>query len=197
MKISELEISGSWLVEFNKFEDNRGYFYESFRSDLISQQLNRPFDIKQTNTSFSSKGSLRGIHYALIPPSQAKFIQCQRGAIQDFVIDIRIGSPTFGKFQMIELNENLSQAIFIEEGLAHAFVAMQDQTLVTYYVNQTYNPNNEKGINPLDKELNISWPKIDLKLSKKDEQEITLSKAKELKLLPTFKESKEYIKSLI
>ena len=63
MKISELEISGSWLVEFNKFEDNRGYFYESFRSDLISQQLNRPFDIKQTNTSFSSKGSLRGIHY--------------------------------------------------------------------------------------------------------------------------------------
>ena len=180
-----------------KHEDNRGYFYESFRSDLISQQLNRPFDIKQTNTSFSSKGSLRGIHYALIPPSQAKFIQCQRGAIQDFVIDIRIGSPTFGKFQMIELNENLSQAIFIEEGLAHAFVAMQDQTLVTYYVNQTYNPNNEKGINPLDEELNISWPKIDLKLSKKDEQEITISKAKELKLLPTFKESKEYIKSLI
>jgi dTDP-4-dehydrorhamnose 3,5-epimerase len=196
MKFSELNISGSWLIEFNKFEDNRGFFYESFRSDFISEKLKRKFEIKQTNTSYSSKGSLRGIHYALIPPSQAKYIQCQKGSIQDFVIDIRIGSPTFGKFQMIELNEKSTKAIFIEEGLAHAFVAMQDKTLVTYYVNQTYNPDKEKGINPFDKELNITWPNLDLKLSAKDEKEISLKEAKNLNLLPIYSEAKNYINSL-
>lgn len=197
MKFNELNISGSWLIDFNRFSDNRGYFYESFRSDFLEKVLKRKFTITQTNTSFSSKGSLRGIHYALVPPSQAKFIQCQQGVIQDFIIDIRIGSPTFGKYQMVELNENSSKAIFIEEGLAHAFVALQDKTLVTYYVNQTYNPDREKGINPFDKELNISWPKIELQLSLKDEKEISLSKAKELNLLPSFDEAKNYIKSLV
>jgi dTDP-4-dehydrorhamnose 3,5-epimerase len=169
MRIDELKISGSWMIYFNRFPDNRGYFYESFRSDLLEKKLNRKFSITQTNTSISSKGSLRGIHYALVPPSQAKFIQCQQGAIQDFIIDIRIGSPTFGEYQMIELNEDTSNAVFIEEGLAHAFVALEDETLVTYYVNQTYNPDREKGINPFDQKLNILWPKINLKLSQKDQ----------------------------
>jgi dTDP-4-dehydrorhamnose 3,5-epimerase len=196
MKFSELNISGSWLIEFNKFEDNRGFFYESFRSDFISEKLKRKFEIKQTNTSFSSKGSLRGIHYALIPPSQAKYIQCQKGSIQDFIIDIRIGSPTFGKFQVIELSEKSAKAIFIEEGLAHAFVAMEDGTLVTYYVNQTYNPDKEKGINPFDEELNISWPNLNLKLSAKDEKEISLIEAKKLNLLPIYSESKKYVNTL-
>lgn len=196
MKFSELNISGSWLIEFNKFEDNRGFFYESFRSDFIFDKLKRKFEIKQTNTSYSSKGSLRGLHYALIPPSQAKYIQCQKGSILDFIIDIRIGSPTFGKFQMIELNEKSAKAIFIEEGLAHAFVAMQDETIVTYYVNQTYNPDKEKGINPFDKELNITWPNLDLKLSAKDEKEISLNEAKNLNLLPIYSEAKNYINSL-
>lgn len=197
MKINELSISGSWIIEFNKFKDIRGYFYESFRSDLLIKELQRNFIITQTNTSLSSKGSLRGIHYALVPPGQAKFIQCQHGAIQDFIIDIRIGSPTYGQYQMIELNEGSANAIFIEEGLAHAFVALEDNSVVTYYVNQTYNPEREKGINPFDQELNISWPKIDLKLSEKDQKEISLSKAKELNLLPSFNEVKSYIKTLV
>jgi len=196
MEITELDISGSWLIQFKKFEDNRGFFYESFRFDLLSKELMRKFDIKQTNTSNSSKGSLRGIHYALVPPSQAKYIQCQKGSIQDFIIDIRIGSPTFGQFQMVELNEKSANAIFIEEGLANAFVAMEDETVVTYYVNQTYNPEKEKGINPFDKELNISWPNLDLKLSPKDQNEITLQEASKLNLLPNFLESKKYIKSI-
>lgn len=196
MQIEELKISGSWLIKFKKFDDNRGFFYESFRADLLGQTLNRKFEIQQTNTSISSKGSLRGIHYALVPPSQAKFIQCQKGSIQDFIIDIRVNSPTFGKYQMVELKEDNPQAIFIEEGLAHAFVALEDKTLVTYYVNQTYNPSREKGINPFDKYLNISWPNLDLKVSEKDKKEIDLDEALKLNLLPTYEEAKNYIKTI-
>ena len=131
MKTSTLKISGSWLIEFQKFEDSRGYFYESFKEEDFQKQIGRQLSIKQTNTSSSSKGSVRGIHYALVPPSQAKLVQCQRGSIKDYVIDIRVGSPTFGEFEAIELNENSPTGLFIEEGLAHAFVALENNTFVT------------------------------------------------------------------
>jgi dTDP-4-dehydrorhamnose 3,5-epimerase len=197
MKAYPLSISGSWKIEFQKFDDSRGFFYESFNEEDFKNQIGRNLNIKQTNTSSSSKGSVRGIHYALVPPSQAKLVQCQRGSIKDYVIDIRIGSPTFGKFEEIELNESsAAAAIFIEEGLAHAFVALESQTVVTYYVTERYNPEREKGINPFDKTLNVKWPEIDLVLSEKDKQAISLEEAKSQGLLPTFDECKAFIKSL-
>jgi dTDP-4-dehydrorhamnose 3,5-epimerase len=196
MIIKPLEISGSWLIELNKFDDNRGYFFESFRFDLINNSLNRKFDVKQSNTSVSHKGTLRGIHYALNIPSQAKYIQCLQGCIEDFIIDIRVGSPTYGKFISIKLDAQKPQAIFIEEGLAHAFVSLLDNSIVSYNVNQLFNPSNEKGINPFDKTLSIKWPNIDLKLSTKDSNEISLEDAKNQNLLPDYLEMKNYIKSL-
>jgi len=196
MKATPLSISGSWLIEFQKFEDNRGYFYESFKEEEFSKLIGRRLNIKQTNTSSSSIGSVRGIHYALIPPSQAKLVQCQRGSIKDYVIDIRIDSPTFGKHETSDLNEKSAKAVFIEEGLAHAFVALENDTVVTYYVSEKYNPNREKGINPFDETLNINWPKIDLILSDKDKNAISLLEAKSQNLLPTYKECKEFINSL-
>jgi dTDP-4-dehydrorhamnose 3,5-epimerase len=196
VNINKLQIDGSWIIDFHKFEDHRGYFFESFKLNECVEGFARPLTITQANTSLSKKGSIRGIHYALIPPSQAKFIQCQKGSIIDFVVDIRIGSPTFGTFQAINLNSNNPQAVFIEEGLAHAFVALEDETIVTYLINQNYNPEREKGINPFDSQLSISWPKIDLILSKKDKNEISLSEAQKRGILPNYKECKEYIKSL-
>ena len=196
MKAYPLSISGSWKMEFQKFGDNRGFFYESFKEEDFKNQIGRNLNIKQTNTSSSSKGSVRGIHYALVPPSQAKLVQCQRGSIKDYVIDIRVGSPSFGKFEEIEINENSATAIFIEEGLAHAFVALENQTVVTYFVTEKYNPVREKGINPFDKTLNVKWPEIDLVLSEKDKQAISLEEAKSQGLLPTFDQCKAYIKSL-
>ncbi len=196
MKAHPLSISGSWKIEFNKFEDNRGFFYESFRKEDFENEIGRSLDIQQTNTSSSAKGSVRGIHYALVPPSQAKLVQCQRGSIKDYVIDIRVGSPTFGKFEEIQLNENSATAIFIEEGLAHAFVALENQTVVTYYVSEKYNPEREKGINPFDKTLNVKWPEIELILSEKDKDAISLEEAKSQGLLPSFDECKAFIKSL-
>lgn len=196
MKATPLSISGSWLIEFQKFEDNRGFFYESFKEEEFSKLIGRRLNIKQTNTSSSSIGSVRGVHYALIPPSQAKLVQCQRGSIKDYVIDIRIDSPTFGQHEIIDLNEKSAKAVFIEEGLAHAFVALENDTVVTYYVSEKYNPDREKGINPFDETLNINWPKIDLILSDKDKNAISLLEAKSQNLLPTYKECKEFINSL-
>ena len=196
MKAHPLKISGSWKIEFQKFEDNRGFFYESFKAEEFPRLIGRNFDIKQTNTSSSSKGSVRGIHYALVPPSQAKLVQCQRGSIKDYVIDIRIGSPTFGQFEAIDLDEKSANAIFIEEGLAHAFVALENNTIVTYYVSEKYNPEREKGINPFDKTLNILWPEIDLILSEKDKAAISLEQAKDQGILTTYGECKKFIKSL-
>jgi dTDP-4-dehydrorhamnose 3,5-epimerase len=196
MKAQPLKISGSWKIEFQKFDDNRGFFYESFKEEDFKKLIGRNLNIKQTNTSSSSKGSVRGIHYALVPPSQAKLVQCQRGSIKDYVIDIRVGSPTFGQFEEIELNENSASAIFIEEGLAHAFVALENQTVVTYFVTEKYNPEREKGINPFDKTLNVKWPDLELILSEKDKQAISLEEAKNQGLLPTFDECKKFIKSL-
>ena len=196
MKTSTLKISGSWLIEFQKFEDSRGYFYESFKEEDFQKQIGRQLSIKQTNTSSSSKGSVRGIHYALVPPSQAKLVQCQRGSIKDYVIDIRVGSPTFGEFEAIELNGNSPTALFIEEGLAHAFVALENNTIVTYYVSEKFNPEREKGINPFDKILNVKWPDLELILSEKDKSAISLDEAKSQGILPSFDECKAFIKSL-
>ncbi len=196
MKAQPLKISGSWKIEFQKFDDNRGFFYESFKEEDFKKLIGRNLSIKQTNTSSSSKGSVRGIHYALVPPSQAKLVQCQRGSIKDYVIDIRIGSPTFGQFDEIELNDNSASAVFIEEGLAHAFVALENQTVVTYFVTEKYNPEREKGINPFDKTLNVKWPDLELILSEKDKQAISLQEAKNQVLLPSFDECKKFIKSL-
>ena len=196
MKTSALKISGSWLIEFQKFEDSRGYFYESFKEEDFRKQIGRQLSIKQTNTSSSSKGSVRGIHYALVPPSQAKLVQCQRGSIKDYVIDIRVGSPTFGEFEEIELRENSPNAVFIEEGLAHAFVALENNTIVTYYVSEKFNPEREKGINPFDKTLNVKWPDLELILSEKDKSAISLNEAKSQGILPSFDECKAFIKSL-
>ena len=196
MKVTPLKIDGAWIIELKKFEDDRGFFYESFRDDIAKEYIGRQFKIKQSNTSVSKKGSIRGIHYALVPPSQAKYVQCQQGSIVDYVIDIRVGSPTFSQFVEVELSATNPQAIFIEEGLAHAFVALEDETVVTYFVSENYNPEREKGINPFDPDLNITWPSINLELSEKDKLAISLKESQVQNLLPMFDDCKKFIKSL-
>ena len=196
MKVSPLQIDGSWLIELSKFQDSRGYFFESFREDVGEKYFGRKFQVKQSNTSVSKKGSVRGIHYALVPPGQAKYVQCQKGSIIDYVIDIRIGSPTFSQFTEIKLSAEKPQAIFIEEGLAHAFVALEDETVVTYLVSENYSPDREKGINPFDSDIKINWPAINLELSEKDKLANSLEVAGNQNLLPTFDDCKSFIKSL-
>ena len=197
MNFTELSIPDVVLIEPQIYKDLRGYFFESFKSNFCQENFKRPFKVEQANTSFSKKGSVRGIHYALLPPSQAKYVQCQSGSILDFIVDIRLGSPTFGQHVSVELIAKNPTAVFIEEGLAHAFVALEENTVVTYLVNQTYNPEREKGINPFDSDLSIPWPNLELILSEKDKNENSLKFAQENNLLPAYSECKNYLKNLI
>lgn len=196
MEISELAISGSWLISHKKFDDSRGFFYESFKADVLENALKRNFSIAQANTSVSKKGAIRGIHYALVPPSQAKYVQCLKGEIRDFVIDVRTGSKTFGQHDFVDLTGENPQAIFIEEGLAHAFVALSDEAIVAYLVSAPYNPEREKAINPLDEQLNIDWILPQVEISEKDQKAPSLSQAESLGLLPKFDDCKSFINQL-
>ena len=196
MEISELAISGSWLISHKKFDDSRGFFYESFKADVLENALKRNFSIAQANTSVSKKGAIRGIHYALVPPSQAKYVQCLKGKIRDFVIDVRTGSKTFGQHDFVDLSGENPQAIFIEEGLAHAFVALSDEAIVAYLVSAPYNPEREKAINPLDEQLNIDWILQQVEISEKDQKAPSLSQAESLGLLPKFDDCKSFINQL-
>lgn len=196
MKVTQLSILGSWIIQFNKIEDNRGFFFESYKETTFRSLFNRTFIFEQINTSISSRGVIRGIHYAQFAPSQAKLVQCLRGKIIDYVIDLRIGSPTFGKYDSYELKEDDAKAIFIEEGLGHSFVSLENKSLVSYCVSKEFNPANEKGISPFDTTLSIEWPSIPLVLSDKDKNGISLLEAKAQNLLPTYKECKEFINSL-
>ena len=196
MGAKELKIKGSWEISLEHFIDNRGSFFESFRLNSLENIIGRKFDVKQSNTSISRAGSIRGIHFAQVPPSQAKYIQCQKGSILDFVIDVRVGSPTFAQHVSIELNSKIPKAIFIEEGLAHAFIALEDDTIVTYFVNQYFNPTNEKAINPLDSEISINWGNLKYLISEKDKNAKTLSEMQELGHLPIYKDCLKLIESL-
>ena len=196
MGAKELKIKGSWEISLEQFIDNRGSFFESFRLNSLENIIGRKFDVKQSNTSISRAGSIRGIHFAQVPPSQAKYIQCQKGSILDFVIDVRVGSPTFGQHVSIELNSKIPKAIFIEEGLAHAFIALEDDTIVTYFVNQYFNPTNEKAINPLDSEISINWGNLKYLISEKDKNAKTLSEMQELGHLPIYEDCLKLIETL-
>jgi dTDP-4-dehydrorhamnose 3,5-epimerase len=138
--------------------------------------------------SLSTRGALRGVHFADIPPGQAKYITCAVGSIIDFVVDIRVGSPTFGQWESIELTAQARNAVFLEEGLGHAFLALEDDTVVTYLVTDVYRPDREHGINPLDPALGLKFPLPgdQLELSQKDRDAPGLEEAKESGLLPVW-----------
>jgi dTDP-4-dehydrorhamnose 3,5-epimerase len=177
MKITPLKIKGVWLAESPVWRDDRGFFREWFKGEEIKNVTGRDFEVEQANISLSSTGALRGIHYSTAPQGQAKWITCVSGSIQDVIIDIRPNSPTFGKWIDVELSGDFGNAIFISEGLGHAFLALQDNTSVAYLASSPFSPTNEFEINPLDERIGIKWG-MDLsllKISEKDKNAPNLS----------------------
>jgi len=152
---------------------------------------------KQANISVSSRGTLRGIHFADVPPGQAKYVQCHAGRVLDVVVDIRVGSPTFGQWESIELDSDSRQALYLAEGLGHAFCALSASATVGYLCSEPYAPTREHGVHPLDPELGISWPAdLTLQLSSKDEAAPSLSEAVVAGLLPDWDACNEYYSTL-
>lgn len=138
--------------------DERGSFLEAFRGAEFAADLGYELDVAQVNTSVSRRGVIRGIHYADVPPGQAKYVTCVAGAVLDVMVDLRAGSPGFGKWEAVRLDDENRCAVFLAEGLGHAFMALTDQATVLYLCSTPYAPGREHGVHPLDPALGISWP---------------------------------------
>jgi len=192
MKAYELPIAGAWVFEPTVFPDQRGVFAAPFQGEVFREALGFDLTLAQTNHSVSARGVIRGIHFAATPPGQAKYVYCPRGALLDVVVDVRVGSPTFGAFEAVELDGRSCRAVYLAEGLGHAFVALEDDTVMAYLCSTPYNPGAEHGISPLDPALGLPWP-TDLKpvLSDKDVAAPTLARAAESRLLPDYAECRQ------
>lgn len=203
MQIRPLSIDGAWEFTPVLRGDDRGLFAEAFKADLISEVIGHRFDLAQMNLSVSAAGVLRGVHFADVPPGQAKYVTCPSGAILDVIVDIRIGSPSFGSYDTVLLDDVDRRAVYLSEGLGHAFCALADNSVATYLCSTGYNPTAEHGINPLDPEIGIEWPThgrdglpLTYELSPKDTAAPGLSKARESGLLPFYADTSEYLRSL-
>ena len=178
--------------------DDRGVFLEWYRFDRLEEAVGHSLNLRQGNTSVSRRGSVRGIHFAEIPPSQAKYVTCTRGAVLDYAIDIRTGSPAFGTWDTVLLDDVDRRAIYVAEGLGHCFVALSDDATVSYLVTDVYNPTREHGINPLDPEIALDFPlgADELLLSPKDTDAPGLSEARDQGLLPDYAAARTFYDSL-
>ena len=187
MKATELTIAGAWVFEPQVFPDNRGRFTAPFQADVFGEALGFELHVAQVNHSVSARGVIRGVHFADVPPGQAKYVYCARGALLDVIVDIRVGSPTYGVVEAVELDAASSRAVYLAEGLGHAFVALADDTAMTYLCSTGYRPGAEHGIDPLDPELDLPWPSgLEPILSDKDATAPTLAQARADGLLPSW-----------
>jgi dTDP-4-dehydrorhamnose 3,5-epimerase len=197
VQVEPLAIEGLWEITPVLRPDDRGIFLEAFKADVLSEAIGHPFTLKQMNVSVSSAGTVRGIHFADVPVGQSKYVQCFSGAILDVVVDIRVGSPTFGQWDAIELDAVTRKALYISEGLGHAFCALTDDATVGYLCSEPYSPTREHGIHPLDANLALPWPEGSATLlSPKDAEAPTLASALELGLLPSYDECVAFRRSL-
>ncbi|WP_428963036.1 dTDP-4-dehydrorhamnose 3,5-epimerase family protein [Micromonospora fluostatini] len=168
MKIRPLAIDGAWEVCPQQHQDARGSFLEWLRLDHLGEAVRRPVQFRQGNLSTSAAGVVRGVHFADTPPGQAKYVCCVRGRIWDVVVDLRVGSPTFGRWEGVTLDDTDRRAVYLAEGLGHAFCALSDDATVMYLCSTTYHPDREHAVHPLDPRLAIAWPVATPVLSARD-----------------------------
>lgn len=170
MKFIRTEIPDVVIIEPTVHGDERGYFIETFRQDKLEVFLGFKVNFCQDNESRSSKGVLRGLHYQLAPAAQTKLVRVISGRVLDVAVDIRKGSPTFGKYVAVELSGENKRQIFVPRGFAHGFVVLEDDTVFAYKVDNYYSPENDRGIAFDDDALGIDWflNRSELKLSDKD-----------------------------
>ncbi|XVQ12527.1 dTDP-4-dehydrorhamnose 3,5-epimerase [Spirillospora sp. CA-255316] len=187
-----LTIEGAFAFTPRVHGDDRGSFHEWFRQDLL-ERTGHSFELAQANCSVSGGGALRGVHFADVPPGQAKYVTCVRGAILDVVVDIRVGSPTFGRHECVRLDAANRRCVYIAEGIGHAFMALTDDTMVVYLCSTPYTPEREHTVHPLDPELGIAWPEgVEPVLSARDAAAPSLAEAQKEGLLPDYKECLDF-----
>lgn len=162
VELRELSVTGAWEITPRRIADDRGVFHEAFTDPAFREMTGHRLDLAQVNVSVSGEGVLRGLHYAEVPPGQAKYVLCPSGTVFDVMVDVRIGSPTFGEWSGVILDATEQRAVYIPEGVAHGFLALEPQSTVMYLVSEGWRPGAEHTIDPFDPKIDIDWPAMAL-----------------------------------
>jgi dTDP-4-dehydrorhamnose 3,5-epimerase len=160
MAFHEMKIQGAWVHTPLRYQDSRGHFEEQFKLSAIQRELGLDFHVKQANQSVSQKGVIRGIHWTDSPEGQAKYVSCVSGSIWDVVVDLRHDSPTYGQWDSVEVTPQNGKSVVLSKGLGHAFLALEEETLINYLCTSEYDPLVDRTINPLDSDLNINFLEV-------------------------------------
>jgi dTDP-4-dehydrorhamnose 3,5-epimerase len=185
--MESLGIDGAWVFTPRIHRDDRGSFLEWFRGTEFSAALGHRLEVAQANCSVSTRGVVRGIHFADVPPGQAKYVTCTSGAVFDVAVDLREGSPGFGRWIAVQLDDETRRALYLSEGLGHAFMALSDQATVLYLCSTPFTPGREHGVHPFDPAIGITWPgNIEVVLSSKDAAAPSLEVARSAGMLPDY-----------
>jgi dTDP-4-dehydrorhamnose 3,5-epimerase len=195
--VEKLSIDGAFVFTPKQLPDKRGVFLEWFREMDFRDVMGHPMRLAQANCSVSGRGVIRGVHFAEVPPGQAKYVSCVRGAVLDVVVDIRVGSPTYRQHEFVRLDDTDRRAIYVGEGLGHGFIALTDDATVIYLCSAPHTPEREHSINPMDPELAIGWPS-DIKpvLSDRDAGSPALAAMERLGRLPLYTDCVAYTDDL-
>lgn len=197
MDVAPLGIDGAWVFTPRAFADDRGVFLEWYQAKTMARAIGYPLDLAQANHSISARGVLRGLHYADVPPGQAKYVYCSSGAVLDVAVDLRVGSPTYGRCEQVRLDDVDRRAVYLAEGLGHAFLALTDQASVSYLCSTAYDPAAEHAVHPLDPALGLPWPAgITPQLSAKDADAPSLAQAAAAGALPSYASCLAYYETL-
>lgn len=169
MNVIPTPIEGLLIIDPRVFNDSRGYFFESFSQREFDEKVG-PITFVQDNESMSTRGVMRGLHFQRPPYTQSKLVRCVKGAVLDVAVDIRKGSPTYGKHVAVELTDENHRQFFIPKGFAHGFAVLSDIAIFQYKCDEFYHPESESGISILDESLGIDWriPSDKAILSEKD-----------------------------
>jgi epimerase EvaD len=197
MEVRELAVPGTFEFTPRVFPDDRGLFVCPFEEESFLKAVGHPLRLAQTNHSRSRRGVVRGMHFADVPPGQAKYVYCPQGALLDVVLDIRVGSPTFGVWDAVRLDPVEFRAVYVPEGVAHGVMALEDDSVISYLCSTGYNPGREHGLDPLDPAVGLPWPSdIEVVMSDKDRAAPTLAAAKESGLLPSYADCQAHYQRL-
>lgn len=197
MSVRELAVPGAWEITPTLREDSRGLFFEWFTEAAFREFAGHDFPFAQANCSVSTAGVLRGLHFAEVPPGQAKYVTCVRGAVFDVAVDIRTGSPTFGRWDAVLLDDRTRRSIYLSEGLAHGFLALENDSTVMYLCSASYSPTREHTILATDPQIGIEWPAGHTPaLSDRDQLAPTLAEVEAAGTLPTWQATRDFVDGL-
>jgi dTDP-4-dehydrorhamnose 3,5-epimerase len=189
MQLQELSLPGVYVLESPVWGDDRGFFREWFKdADFVAAGID--FHARQANLSMSKQNTLRGLHYSLAHEGQAKTVTCVYGSLDDVIVDVRVGSPTFGRYEVVSLAAGESKGVYLPAGVAHGFCVTSPEAGLAYLLSSPYNPTMELEINPFDAEIGVTWSLSgEAIVSEKDAAAPTLAERLAADQLPLFHRS--------